>query len=547
MKFRTILIIPLLIIVAAIVCVFVFFPAADDREPHITPQIHFCTFCDWYEISAASCTAPGKLERKCAECGVTERESTPSLPHLLSDWSRLDNVYAKSCTLCERVVAVMDALPETADGVKYTLNNDYRSYVISGITKVPEDGVVVIPNEVNGLKVTILAAGAFENVRGITAVILPDTLESIGKNAFFGSSLQSVLIPDGVRVIGEAAFSECDGLTSLVLPNSLETVSPMLCQASKKLSEVYLPASVRDIGANAFENCTSLKTVNLCEGVATVGVNAFSFCKALEEIRLPESLTGISEGIFHYCERLVRVVLPSRLTSLPQYAFGGCFSLETITIPDGVTSLGLGCFGQCRALRAIELPEGLVALGDSAFVGCTSLRAIVIPEGINHIGLWVFSNCRALELIDLPASISYIKVNAFASVGDNLHTVRVSPDNKYFSTDGKTLFSSQGRIALGSADGIISEDASIILSYAFYGRQALTEIRIPKSVTRIDHAAFGECTSVTSITYEGTVAEWENVIHGEGWFTGSDVKVVHCSDGDAEIEFPDRGGLSPFD
>jgi hypothetical protein len=63
----------------------------------------------------------------------------------------------------------------------------------------------------------------------------------------------------------------------------------------------------------------------------------------------------------------------------------------------------------------------------------------------------------------------------------------------------------------------------------------LTSITIPNNVTLIDDSAFTGCNNLTSITFQGTVAEWKKVELGMDWFVGSDIDVVHCSDGDTEL------------
>ena len=66
-------------------------------------------------------------------------------------------------------------------------------------------------------------------------LVLPAELLEIGEDAFRGSGVGSVRIPDGCASIGASAFSECEALTW-----------------------VYIPDSVRQIGSGAFANCPDL-------------------------------------------------------------------------------------------------------------------------------------------------------------------------------------------------------------------------------------------------------------------------------------------------
>lgn len=97
--------------------------------------------------------------------------------------------------------------------------------------------------------VETIEAGAFSE-SGVKSVVFPSTLVSIGKQAFYGCFYTSlgdyiqpgdeIIIPEGVKLIGESAFEKCKSLSTIALPYSLET-----------------------IGYHAFYDCVSLKKVIL--------------------------------------------------------------------------------------------------------------------------------------------------------------------------------------------------------------------------------------------------------------------------------------------
>jgi hypothetical protein len=58
---------------------------------------------------------------------------------------------------------------------------------------------------------------------------------------------------------------------------------------------------------------------------------------------------------------------------------------------------------------------------------------------------------------------------------------------------------------------------------------------IPASVTSIGDEAFWFCKSLTSITFNGTKAQWKGIKLGDAWKKNVPAKVIHCTDGEVKI------------
>lgn len=79
-------------------------------------------------------------------------------------------------------------------------------------------------------------------------------------------------------------------------------------------------------------------------------------------------------------------------------------------------------------------------------------------------------------------------------------------------------------------------NVKIIGEQAFYNCQSLTNITIPNSVTSIGDEAFNDCENLISITFDGTKEQWEKIQLGHAWNNLVPATVVHCADGDVEIQ-----------
>ena len=97
----------------------------------------------------------------------------------------------------------------------------------------------------------------------LTSVTIPDSVTSIGNNAFYFCGLTSMTIPDSVTSIGNNAFEGCSRLTSVTIPDS-----------------------VTSIGNNAFADCRNLTSVTITSN----GGNAVS-------VKQMMITAGVSEGI----------------------------------------------------------------------------------------------------------------------------------------------------------------------------------------------------------------------------------------------------------
>ena len=151
---------------------------------------------------------------------------------------------------------------------------------------------IIIPSEINGIKVTGIATDAFRS-KGLTSVEIPNSVTSIGNYAFSNNQLTSVVIPNSVTSIGLYAF-DTNQLTSVEIPNSVTSIGTRAFY-NNQLTSVVIPNSVTSIGLYAFYK-NQLTSVEIPNSVTSIENYAF-YNNPLTSARVPTS-TVIQSNAF---------------------------------------------------------------------------------------------------------------------------------------------------------------------------------------------------------------------------------------------------------
>lgn len=122
-------------------------------------------------------------------------------------------------------------------------------------------------------------------------------------------------------------------IRTLLLPKNLTYIFSQQCWNYSYLQSIVIPEGVTIIGDQAFENCRSLKSVTF-EGknVETIGDWAFYNCHELSSIAIPEGVKNVGLAAFYGCTHLKELVLPSTVESIADNGFAQCSKLQKISV-----------------------------------------------------------------------------------------------------------------------------------------------------------------------------------------------------------------------
>ena len=269
-------------------------------------------------------------------------------------------------------------------------------------------------------------------VAGCRASVIPESVKSIGENAFsYCEGLTEITIPGNVAEIGKEAFSYCEGLTEITIPGNVAKIGNAAFSFCKDLRAVHIEEGVEQIGESEEESLFS---------VPGEGVFAFT---ALEELEIPASVKWIESGITASSRALKRITVASgnseyrsegnciirrqnaevvggcRTSEIPAgtarigaYAFY-LVPIEAIELPEGIEEIGEGAFGE-TALTGIEFPSTIREIGKKAFQKCAGIKAVVFPNGLERIGASAFEESGLRDIhIAIPRSVKSIGAHAF--------------------------------------------------------------------------------------------------------------------------------------
>lgn len=209
------------------------------------------------------------------------------------------------------------------------------------------------------------------------------------------TTLKEVILPEGLKTIGNSAFAMCTAL-----------------------EKVNIPSTVTTLGRWILEN-TQVASFTIPDGVTEIPASCF-YGTDITSIVIPANVTSIGAWAFEGCDKLQSVVIEGNISEIPECCFIYISSLTSVTLPEGVTSIGADAFNQCK-IASLTLPASLEVIGQRAFSN-NGITQLTLPETIKEIQFSAFS-ANNIATIDLPASIQKLASAAFFWESSALTTV----------------------------------------------------------------------------------------------------------------------------
>lgn len=231
--------------------------------------------------------------------------------------------------------------------VTFKKGNYYRDYI-----KIPSEIIV------NKEKYTVncICDSAFFECRNITYLELPPTITSIGKSAFEGCvkiieqgdeqyyDNLCYTIPKSLESIGDRAFAYSSVFNQLKLPSKLTTIGSEAFIGST-ITTIYIPEGLKHIGYAAFEGCESLMAVSI--------ISLESWCEIDFETIYSNPLS-CAHSLFLNSNPVTDIIIPYNITDIKPNTFVGS-KLQSVRIPVTVKSIGSYAFYKCPDLKTVRI------------------------------------------------------------------------------------------------------------------------------------------------------------------------------------------------
>lgn len=381
------------------------------------------------------------------------------------------------------------------------------------ITECKRRGIsqIEIPEQIDGMTVTEIGSYAFAYCDSLETVTIPETVKVIDEGAFFFcESLITIEIPENVERIGEYAFAgDGDRLSCVLFKGDAPEINKYVfagvkCNAyySEK-TEGWNTAAAKEyegevswISVNGFPEANQQEWLYSENEDGTIRLVQYLGTQALTNFEVPEKVDGkqvtiLGAGLFANMDSLTEITIPDQVKEIESGAFIGCVNLKKVSLPATLTTIEKHCFFACGSLKEVVIPEGVTMIEEAAFRACMALEKITIPETVRVIEMDAVSSCNSLKEVVISRGVEEIGNGAFCC---NKNLEKVVVPNTVKKIDNAAFAQ-----CLKLKEVVLEEGLSILGTNMFAQCEALTEITIPSTVKVLPEYVFEYCTTLKKV------------------------------------------------
>ena len=369
--------------------------------------------------------------------------------------------------------------------------------------------------------------GAFRNAPYLEYVTLSRALESVEGNCFDNcDALKTIVIPEGVKTLGDYMFYGCNALTcDVTIPSSVKYIGYAAFHRSP-FTRVYWNAKAPRVNTSSFSwdvkdvyyigsqeewNAIPMKqsgktiqdafygspSVNYDyhPGLTIENNVVKSYSGAGGIVVIPEGVTSIAEKAFNGQSSVTEIAMPDTLKTIGNRAFNGT-GITRMTFPASVESMGLYLFDGCESLRYIEVAEDNANFSSSSGIlynkdktvllrcpPAMNVGNVTVPDGVTKLDYSAFEDCVKVTGVILPNGLKVLASYSLRNTAMTTVTIpaTVQDIQQRSFADNKKL----------TTVNLLAKAPSIYI----YNNQPL---------------AFLNCDALSTVNYAGTEEEWEN-------------------------------------
>ena len=173
--------------------------------------------------------------------------------------------------------------------------------------------------------------------------------------------------------------------------------------------------------------------------------------------------------------------------------------IEKVVIGKGITFIGKSSFRKFTKIKSISIPSSVTEIGEYAFEGCTSLKSVTIPGSVKRIWIDAFEGCTSLKNVKLNKGLDWIDYGVFANTAITEikipETVTKITNFAFAETKLKTVKLPNGIVGIGGG--------------TFMDCKYLTSVTLPSGLKSISYNLFNGCTNLKSVKIPDGVTKIE--------------------------------------